>query len=149
MAAESSDLLSNVFRRARPWNWTIGKLDLTVPWNFRVDGGLAAFYCVVQGRCRLEIGSIDTEINLASGDLAVVTPGRGHGLFAGYDGDASRKGKFRASKLALRTTAGKSPKNSPFLTRLVRGSVRFDNGERGFLGWIGFRPASSSRGWTA
>jgi AraC-like DNA-binding protein len=80
VAAEASNLLSDIVRRARLRCVAVEMLQFTAPWGFSVRAETATFYYVLQGGCRLTAGEVDTTILLSAGQLALVMPGCDHCL---------------------------------------------------------------------
>jgi len=78
--AEPFDVLSDVLQTVPLRGWVAGESSFVSPWGLCGDGRSAAFYCTLQGQCRLEIDETETAVGLGPGDLIVVLPGHEHSL---------------------------------------------------------------------
>jgi AraC-like DNA-binding protein len=83
---DSFDLLSDELQSSRPRGWFAEELALAAPWGIHAGGNSCLLYCVVQGRCWLEVKGDGTPVGLVSGDLALVMMGRDHSLRDSRDG---------------------------------------------------------------
>ncbi len=124
-ATEPRDLLSDLFRSARPRCPVVETWQFTAPWGFRGATNSAAFYYVLQGGCRLEATGIDAAVSLAVGDLAVLMPGREHCLRDSRNSPAVPLREL----LGINATGmrrGVMSDEESRTTRLIYGSVVFD-----------------------
>jgi AraC-like DNA-binding protein len=87
------------------------KSEHKAPWLFRAAQGMASFYVVVNGACRLQIDGEEDTHTLCAGDLAVLLSGKGHWLQ-----DNEEQTGINPVKLCGRTT-------------LVRGHFNWDENE--------------------
>mgnify|MGYP000901112183 CR=1 FL=1 len=117
---ESFDVLSDVLQSAPLRDWLAGPLDFVCPWRLLENGRLAAFVCVLEGHCRLELDADGGAVGLTAGDLLVMLPGREFRL---GDGAASPAASLEEALRCAPTHArgGNGAAERRFSARLVCG----------------------------
>jgi hypothetical protein len=58
----------------------VQKVEHTSPWFIRGTEGMAGFYAVLKGRCRLRFHQSEMDLALEAGDIAVLPRGKSHWL---------------------------------------------------------------------
>ena len=105
--SESFDALSEVFRNARPHAWIAKPLTFAAPWSLRGGGARsAAFYCVLQGRCRLDVDAPKRGKTL--GRAIWRSSCRESPIVCGTDGTTPRTTRPGFGTAAWRSTTGRS-----------------------------------------
>src|SRR4249919_1186080 len=74
------DVLTDVLEAVRLKGTVLGRLELTAPWGLQSDGGCSALLVVTRGTCWLDVKGIPEPLQLAGGDLVLLTGSKGHTL---------------------------------------------------------------------
>ncbi len=75
------DLLGDILHAARFRSTVLCRSELRAPWGFAVIGReFAGFHVVLQGRCCLEVDSVEGRTWLSEGDLAILPHGSAHAV---------------------------------------------------------------------
>lgn len=136
MDAPPKDYLSCVFEALQVRLVAAQKSEHAAPWFLRVPEGIASFYVVVNGRCRLCLEGVDEGLVLHAGDLAVLLQGRRHWLQ-----DDRRGNRIDMTDAAMGTTLvrGRFTWNRNDLTAQLPGLppvVHFRNEDGRLVSWM-------------
>jgi len=74
------DVLTDVLEALRLKSTVLGRLELTAPWGLQSDGACSALLVVTRGTCWLDVKGIAEPLQLAGGDLVLLTRSAGHTL---------------------------------------------------------------------
>ena len=67
------DVLTDVLEAIHLKSTILGRLELTAPWGLSSDGGRCTFLVVTRGTCWLELAGLGESVQLAGGDLILLT----------------------------------------------------------------------------
>ena len=74
------DVLTDVLEAVHLKGTVLGRLELTAPWGLQSEGGCSSLLVVTRGTCWLDVKGVHEPLQLAGGDLVLLTGSKGHTL---------------------------------------------------------------------